>query len=50
MKMSEQTCELKRVYIRITGGSALTPQIEYIECYAVNAQRHELVTGRIDLR
>jgi len=50
MKISEQPCELKRVYIRITGGSALTPQIECIEFYGINSATRELITERIDLR
>ena len=50
MKIGEQTCELKRIYIRITGGSALAPEIEYIEFYGANSETRELVIERIDLR
>jgi len=50
MKISEQACELKRVYIRITGGSALAPQIAYIEFYGVNSETRQMVTERIDLQ
>ena len=50
MKISEQTCELIRVYIRITGGSALAPQIEYIEFYGLNPETRQMVTERVDLQ
>lgn len=50
MKISGHICELKRIYLRITGGSALAPQIEYIEFYGVDPQTRELITDRIDLR
>lgn len=36
MKINTQTCELKRVYIRITGGSALSPDIEYVEFHGID--------------
>lgn len=49
MKISEQTCELKRVYIRITGGSALSPDIDYIEFCGLNAKTRQWVSERIDL-
>lgn len=50
MKISEQICELKRVYIRIRGGTALSPEIDYIEFYGQNSQTHQLVKERIELR
>jgi Domain of unknown function (DUF4833) len=50
MKIRKQTCELKRVYIRITGGSALAPQTEYIEFFAIDSQTRQRISERIDLR
>lgn len=50
MKINDQICDLKRVYVRITGGSALAPEIEYIEFFGVNSETRRSVTEQIGLR
>ncbi|MDQ6477196.1 DUF4833 domain-containing protein [Dyadobacter sp. LHD-138] len=50
IKINGQICELKRVYIRIVGGTALSPEIEYIEFYGLNLKTHRPVRERVDIR
>ena len=50
MKISEQLCELKRVYIRIIGGTAISPEIEYVEFHGQPLTGRQLVTERVNLR
>lgn len=49
VKISGQTCVLKRVFIHITGETALSPEIKYIEFYGFNPKVGHLVTERINL-